>query len=707
MPHQDFVYFNYPTPAESEQVTAFRAQSQSIFDSLMTDERFITAVSHHPGLHNPHESADAFIENPQYLFALLSFLNAHGITPSQEIQEVIGPLDFTDAPAFSLSSMEVLLQGFLFSDAESYAFANDLQTTIRRGLSKTNHIDDTTVTLFTGTELSHQLITSTGKLNGIVSIASAESANMSENLRMVVLTDHIRKEALPLLAERSASFAHIGVVPIFAMLKNEVSGIRPAMLTGSLVAIPNVAQERLENLAHERNVTLSCTPLEGTAAVSVAFTLASHHSLVDIVTQLFEEGLITAIVGTKSLLGEGWDAPCINTLVLASFVGSTVASNQMRGRAIRSTPADPHKTANIWHLVCIEPQSEATFAEQTATFLTSRQRSPLSEDYETLRRRFTHFVGVSYSGNVVESGIERLSIIQPPYDRAGIDTIDTQMLALAARRENLAHEWDHALRRFTEKHRSAVLAETVATTKDNASLAGLNSNVVHVTTSAAFGLFLALFACIAIGTTAFHFLLGVPSSPQLFGFFSTLWPAIVVGIAALVGGVALLNSYLLRNPQRLLVKTGQALLAALRETGIVSQTAAGIETREIHEENGRQSAQSSFEISLANGSLREQNLFADAMAEILSPVKDPRYLIEQRHKTIVATHTTYLPVPQALAKRERDAGALAAELAKVIGPCTTLYTRTPTGKKHLMRAQAKAFATCNGFFVERQRKLTD
>jgi hypothetical protein len=50
---------------------------------------------------------------------------------------------------------------------------------------------------------------------------------------------------------------------------------------------------------------------------------------------VFEQGGINGLVGTKSLLGEGWDAPAVNTLVLGTFVGSYVLSNQMRGRSIR------------------------------------------------------------------------------------------------------------------------------------------------------------------------------------------------------------------------------------------------------------------------------------------------------------------------------------------------------------------------------------
>jgi hypothetical protein len=53
---------------------------------------------------------------------------------------------------------------------------------------------------------------------------------------------------------------------------------------------------------------------------------------VRLITSVFAQGGITVLIGTKSLLGEGWDAPCINTLVLASFVGSFMLSNQMRGR---------------------------------------------------------------------------------------------------------------------------------------------------------------------------------------------------------------------------------------------------------------------------------------------------------------------------------------------------------------------------------------
>ena len=66
------------------------------------------------------------------------------------------------------------------------------------------------------------------------------------------------------------------------------------------------------------------------------------HRAVNFVGDLFTSGKLQILIGTKSLLGEGWDSPCINSLILASFVGSYVLSNQMRGRAIRINKKDPN-----------------------------------------------------------------------------------------------------------------------------------------------------------------------------------------------------------------------------------------------------------------------------------------------------------------------------------------------------------------------------
>jgi len=54
---------------------------------------------------------------------------------------------------------------------------------------------------------------------------------------------------------------------------------------------------------------------------SLSMIGTDRQKMVKLITRLFSQGGITVLVGTKSLLGEGWDAPSINSLILASSVG--------------------------------------------------------------------------------------------------------------------------------------------------------------------------------------------------------------------------------------------------------------------------------------------------------------------------------------------------------------------------------------------------
>ena len=70
-------------------------------------------------------------------------------------------------------------------------------------------------------------------------------------------------------------------------------------------------------------------------------------------------------------------APVVNSLIVASYVGSFMLTNQMRGRAIRSDKTDPKKAASIWHVVAVD--------------FTTRSGDG---DMQQLQRRFSHFVGL-------------------------------------------------------------------------------------------------------------------------------------------------------------------------------------------------------------------------------------------------------------------------------------------------------------------------
>src|SRR5690606_21155741 len=152
-------------------------------------------------------------------------------------------------------------------------------------------------------------------------------------------------------SENNLELNKIGVIPIFEKLRRENHNNKKiAVLTGSMIIIPvssfSAFKEKTEKLGITQ-INSSPVPFDNNY-ILIHQAEQLKHDIVYIITQIFQRGEIEVLIGTKSLLGEGWDAPAINSLVLASFVGSFVLSHQMRGRAIRTQNGNQNKTGNIW-----------------------------------------------------------------------------------------------------------------------------------------------------------------------------------------------------------------------------------------------------------------------------------------------------------------------------------------------------------------------
>ena len=222
------------------------------------------------------------------------------------------------------------------------------------------------VTLDLNERLKRTLISSVGKLESIKRIADNEVSAMGERLRMLILTDYIKKENLAKIAS-AEEFNSVNIVSIFETIRRANLNVNIGVLSGSLVILPKTID--LSDVKHKKE------DIANTDYCTVEFAGALHRG-VDYVGKLFEEGKIQILIGTKSLLGEGWDSPCINSLILASFVGSFMLSNQMRGRAIRIDKNNPDKISNIWHLSTVEPSTDGD------------NSTIAGDDFETIR----HFI---------------------------------------------------------------------------------------------------------------------------------------------------------------------------------------------------------------------------------------------------------------------------------------------------------------------------
>lgn len=79
---------------------------------------------------------------------------------------------------------------------------------------------------------------------------------------------------------------------------------------------------------------------------------ASRIYVFSLVTEALEMGPTRCVVGTRGILGEGWDSPSLNTLVDLTSV-TTSTSVQLRGHSIRKDPSWARRVAHNWDVVCV------------------------------------------------------------------------------------------------------------------------------------------------------------------------------------------------------------------------------------------------------------------------------------------------------------------------------------------------------------------
>ncbi|MDE6195949.1 MAG: hypothetical protein K2F55_03710, partial [Erysipelotrichaceae bacterium] len=278
-----------------------------------------------------------------------------------------------------------------------------------------------------------------GKCESIKKIVNYEYKTMNQGLRLLILTDYIRKEYERALGDESKDVNNLGVLPFFEQLRRDSAknktAIKLGVLCGSMIIIPKDAQMALIELVEDPSKISfhQVGMLDDYVKVEVS---GNRNFITGIISELFAQGYMQVLIGTKSLLGEGWDSPCVNSLILASFVGSYMLSNQMRGRAIRVFEKMPNKTSNIWHLVCVRPKEK---------LMGHYDDNGSSEDFQMLERRMEHFLGLHYQKNVIENGILRLSAIEFPFSPRNIKKINKEMLNLSSKRDQLKKRWEDSL----------------------------------------------------------------------------------------------------------------------------------------------------------------------------------------------------------------------------------------------------------------------
>lgn len=646
-PHQDYVYFNYPTRTELAALEDYRAHAAAALDQIAV----LPFVRELCARLQEKPDYDAIFSAPQEYTALFCWFRSCGLEVGRPIERQLAGR--RGLPRFQIGHAEQAI-GFLINGA----LLSEEQKKQIEDIVKSHGVYERRQVQFRLSEkLRRTLVSSVGKLDSIRRIVQCERDAMGGELRLLILTDYIKKETLDGVASRG-SFSSVNVVSIFETLRRADDTQEIGVLSGSLIILPEKVKLHARHTRQHIPGTRYCV-------VDVAGSL---HTAVAAVGELFERGEIRVLIGTKSLLGEGWDSPCINALILASFVGSFVLSNQMRGRAIRIDPTHPQKVANIWHLVTVEPPYavKERAMQRLAEQIRQDDSRLISCDYEVLKRRFDTFMGPNDRTGAIESGIGRLTAIAPPYDSEGIARIDAEMLERASHREKLRAQWQNAVRGGVVE----VTAQSVVPTEKR----------VPVFTFWNVTLFLLLAAVQAdlvrlIIMTAMRF---------------SAWTAVAVAVGEGIVCYLLyrLIRYVLlnRTPARSIKTLGIAIYEALCECSLIAPSAR-VECR--------QDKQLSYvSLYLRNASVHDQNVFNRAMAEFLSPIDNPRYLLIRRNVLGKPSYRFSFACPSVIGKKKEYAEVLAKKLKKV-GRFELVFTRREDGRRLILTCRKKSYINVN------------
>ncbi|MEZ7624058.1 DEAD/DEAH box helicase family protein [Streptococcus sp. 27098_8_22] len=667
-PHQDFVYICFPTKEEDKRLEEFEDTKWQYVSQLVVDPDFQELIRSSKVLKG-EISADMLLEDPKYLSALLIYLQAQKLEIPKHLRDLLGA---EGLPALNYYWLEVLLQGLLYQTPDWYEDPQETKKKIEAELKSRGLIEKRQVFLVKSKANDQILNQSLGKLAGIASIFETEYASLGQDLRQLVLADYIRKDFANYLGDDQAPISQLGVLPYFESIRRSAQkqriSVPLAVLSGSVVIVPTSVREELQALLPTVALTFSAIgQLDPATYLQVGFP-STCKGMVGAVTELFQRGAIQVLIGTKSLLGEGWDAPCVNSLILGSFVGSFMLSNQMRGRAIRVWSGHPEKTSNIWHLVAIKPYTKNLFLREKENE-EEVDKDNSYQDLLNLSRRMEHFLGLSYKEDTIETGLNRLDFPKAPFKKSKIKAYNQKIKELSKDRSSLRKKWQEAL---VVADKLEIVNE-VATDRKQIPLLTLVDAEKWVRYS---------FLLIAVNLLLYLF----KTNGIRLAWLTT--------ISLVLLTIALVRYFFYKSPYVRLRQVGEGIRSAMLKMGHLSDDQSRVQVEEDKD---------SYCVFayLKGGSMRDKELFSQTLGEFFAPVDNQRYLLVAKKAPV--GQSKYFVVPSLFEKRKEEAQLFLDAVVPQLGDYQLVYTRNEAGRKVLLEARLKSLANKNDRLITKKK----
>ena len=371
--------------------------------------------------------------------------------------------------------------------------------------------------------------------------------------------------------------------------------LNPILLTGRSVACSRPTAVELASWL-ERSFDLVAQGEGEVVELKAELGRWEPREYVPAVTRYFEEGHSRCLVGTRGLLGEGWDARSVNVLVDLTGVTTTTSVHQLRGRSLRLDPELPRKVADNWDVVCIAPDHPMGLA-----------------DYSRFVRKHRNYFGLTGTGEI-ESGVSHVDATLSPFGPPPawqVEGLNARLLAQPAKREEVYNRWG-----IGAPYQN-LPTQTIRVHFGRSP--GLARRPLHSTATgvgAAPSSTGRLLGTLLAGSGAYG--LGVALGQDFLGAAAGL---VLIG-AGLGWTAAAIRGYLRRlGPAATLESLAAAVAEALSGAGLVAASVGAASVRVTAQPDGY------YRCSLVGAALDDSALFAAAFDELLAPLGQPRYIV--------------------------------------------------------------------------------
>ena len=472
------------------------------------------------------------------------------------------------------------------------------------------------------------------RIRGAMELLELEAQMRGDDLRALIVCD--RDVEGDVLSARQV---------LKALVSNpETDKLDPILVSGTVFWVDDDLWERIQ----ARLPPMPWVEKDGHHELSVEGWTTGER--VTFATQLLTEGMTRCLVGTRHLLGEGWDCPAVSCVIDLTGISAFVTVNQIRGRALRPNPDDPSKVASLWDVISLAPGI-----------------SDGDRMLKQLVQRHEHTFGIDDQG-VIRSGVARIdSVLTHSLQKVSID-VERLQKHMAKKLEEVSfcaekwsvgqnyldsRVWKASLPSQQLGPRAELPKESIPEIEHPAQRSALSVQKIlqkrkmnrnMIASFLGNGLFWGGFGALLL-----------EANPYL---------GILVGlILGALGALAIkLRFGFDKNEQ-------EAIVFALYEAMKEEDENLG----DLHSEEGVFWVASSEDDSVEGG-----ERFAQALATLFGPIRYPRYLLVDQGGRVFA-------IPDELSVRRDIADRFADHWAKHVCACSAVYARSKKGKAFLRK----------------------